>query len=114
MTIDIVGQGEGSADRRRDERVPARVEIRFSERDQAARALRAYSLNFSVGGVCLRTSRRYEVGATLRLSLTVEGETFHLFGAVAWVRDGAVGVRFENVTPNVRARLEALVASLRK
>lgn len=100
-------------DRRREERVPARVEVRFKGASDAARALKAYSLNFSVGGLCLRTSRRYELGATLKLSLDVGGESYELAGAVAWVRDGAVGVRFENVSEADRQRLESLVASLR-
>lgn len=106
--------GDDSAERRHEERIPARVEVRFQEATQAARALRAYSLNFSAGGLCLRTSRRYEVGATLKLSMLVEGEQFDLSGAVAWVRDGAVGLRFEDVSPQDRKRLEGIVAQLRK
>lgn len=105
---------EQSSERRGEERIPARVEVRFQEATQAARALRAYSLNFSVGGLCLRSTRRYEVGATLKLSLAVEGEQFELTGAVAWVRDGAVGLRFEDVAPADRERLEAIVGQLRR
>lgn len=107
------GAGDGS-ERRREERIPARVEIRFTEASQAAKALRAYSLNFSVNGLCLRTSRRYELGAKLNLSLGVGGEKYSLVGTVAWVRDGAIGVRFENLTDTDRVKLEALVAALRK
>lgn len=105
--------GDGN-DRRVAQRIPARVEVRFEEATDAARALRAYSLNLSVGGLCVRTSRRYEVGATLKLSIGVEGEQYDVNGVVAWVRDGAVGIRFEKLSVEDRQRLEALVASLRR
>lgn len=116
MVTDQVGpgSGDGSRDRRREERIPARVEVRFSDGTQAARALKAYSLNMSVGGLCLRTSRRYEIGAPMSLSLDVGGQGFQLQASVAWVREGAVGVRFESVSDEDRARLEALVAALRR
>src|SRR4051812_29282631 len=58
------GQGEGE-DRRQFERVAAHIEVRFGRADEAARALRAYSLNFSVGGLCLKTQRPYEIGDRL-------------------------------------------------
>jgi uncharacterized protein (TIGR02266 family) len=103
-----------SADRRRDVRVAARIEVRFSERAEAARALRAYSLNFSAGGLCLKTQREYDVGAQLHLAIAVKGEEFDLKCVVAWVRNGAIGVRFDGVSPADRARLEALAASLQQ
>lgn len=108
------GAGDDGADRRTQERVPARVEVRFTEANQAARALRAFSINVSSGGLCLRTQRRYEIGATLQLTLNVAGEEYPLAGIVAWVREGAVGVRFVNLTPDDRSRIEALVSSLKK
>lgn len=115
MDMDSVAQGSGETqERRREERVPGRVEVRFTDGTQAARALKAYSLNMSVGGLCLRTSRRYEVGARLRLSLGVGTQSWELQGNVAWVRDGAVGVRFENVSDADRQQLEALVSTLRR
>lgn len=116
MTVDdtLGGAGDDGADRRSQERVPARVEVHFKEANQAARALRAFSVNVSSGGLCLRTQRRYETGATLRLTLNVAGEEYPLAGVVAWVREGAVGVRFVNLTPEDRSRIEALVTSLKK
>lgn len=103
------GGASDLSDRRRNQRVAARFDVRFAERGQAARALWAYSLNLSVGGLCLRTRRRYEVGAALELELDVAGEGWHLMGEVAWVRDGAIGVRFDNVSPADRLRLQELV-----
>ena len=108
------GAGAQGSDRRVHERVPARVEVRFGEAGEAARALRAYSLNFSAGGLCLLSERHYEVGATLELELNIAGEGYKFDGVVAWVRGGAVGVRFENVSPMDQARLRALVESLRR
>ncbi len=108
------GAGMQESDRRVFERVPARVEVRFEEPGQAARALKAYSLNFSAGGLCLLSERHYEVGATLKLELDVAGEHYRFDGVVAWVRGGAVGVRFENVSPPDQARLRALVETLRR
>lgn len=114
MDSSVVSEnGETTQDRRQQERVPGRVEVRFTDGTQAARALKAYSMNMSVGGLCLRTRRRYEVGARLSLSLGVGASSWQLQGSVAWVRDGAVGVRFENVSEEDRRRLEALVATLR-
>lgn len=107
------GGGDDGTERRTQERVPARVEVRFTEANQAARALRAFSVNVSSGGLCLRTQRRYEIGATLQLTLNVAGEAYALAGVVAWVREGAVGVRFVNLSPDDRTRIEALVAQLR-
>ncbi len=99
------------ADRRSTERVVARIDVRFREPSQAARALKAYSLNLSVGGLCLKTRKSYQVGSVLQLSMTVERYEYQLKGRVAWELDGAIGVRFEDVNPKDRARLAELVAS---
>jgi len=109
--------GKGSAaieERRQHERVPARIAVQFSHPSEAARVLHAYSLNFSVGGLCLRTRRTYEIGEPLRLELQVDSRVFRLSGAVAWIRPGAVGVRFTDVTDEDRERLEHLVAEFRR
>ena len=106
---------ESGADRRQFERIPARIEVRFGHPSDAARALRAYSLNLSVGGLCLRTQRKYELGEPLRLELDVQsGEAFELKGVVAWVRDGAIGVRFEDMSEDERERLTRLVTTFRR
>ncbi|MFZ5470525.1 MAG: PilZ domain-containing protein [Myxococcota bacterium] len=103
-----------STERRQHERVPARVEVRFGSSAQAAKAFHAFSLNFSAGGLCLRTHKPHEVGAGLHLSVTVGDDSFELEGVVAWVRGDAIGVRFKNVLPQMRARLDAVAASLKK
>ncbi len=106
--------GAPGVERRKDERVVARIDVRFQEASEAARAFRAYSLNFSVGGLCLRTRKRYDVGAQLQLALTVEGQEYSLSGVVAWERSGAIGVRFDKVDPEDRKRLSDLVARFRR
>jgi uncharacterized protein (TIGR02266 family) len=102
--------GAPESERRKDERVVARIDVRFQAASEAARAFRAYSLNFSVGGLCLKTRRRYELGSQLQLALTVEGQEYSFSGVVAWERGGAIGVRFEGVDPNDQKRLTDLVA----
>jgi uncharacterized protein (TIGR02266 family) len=105
---------EGKADRRQHERVAARIEVRFQHTAEAARALRAYSLNFSAGGLCLKTQRKYALGDVLRLSISVEDREFALSGVVAWVRPGAIGVRFDKLSDADRAGLTELLSSLKR
>jgi len=98
------------SERRRESRVPARVEVRFADAEHAARVLHAYSLNFSLGGLCLRTRRAYAVGRPLSLSVLVGAERLSLQAVVAWVRpaEGAVGLRFVEVSEAMRVRLLGL------
>ncbi|RKH39574.1 TIGR02266 family protein [Corallococcus sicarius] len=102
--------------RRADERVTARFEVRFEQAEDAARALRAYSLNLSAGGLCLRTRKSYDVGSQVRLAMMVDGEEFHLTGVIAWVRDEAeaIGVRFIDVSEEDHERLRRVIASFRR
>ena len=101
-------------ERRAENRIPARVEVHFRDAAQAAEALRSYAVNFSVGGICLRTEKSYPIGHVLALVLLVDVERFELEGDVAWARprDHAVGVRFREVEPGARERLAALVQRL--
>lgn len=102
------------ADRRQHERIATRVEVRFGRTEDAARALRAYSLNFSAGGICLRTSKTYAVGDGMRVAMKIEGEEFDLHAAVAWCRAGTIGVRFDELSNDDRARLERVAQALRR
>ncbi|XXF80686.1 TIGR02266 family protein [Myxococcaceae bacterium GXIMD 01537] len=110
------GHGVASppANRRVEERVAARFEVRFEQTQDAARALRAYSLNLSAGGLCLRTRRPYELGSQVHLSMAIDGEAFKLEGVIAWVRDEAIGVRFVNMGEPDRVRLQRVVESLKR
>lgn len=106
----------GLANRRAHERVTATFDVRFQEAQDAARALRAYSLNLSAGGLCLRTRRSYDVGSRVRLQMTVSGEDFELEGVISWVRDDAeaIGVRFIDVSEADQARLQRVVTSFKR
>jgi uncharacterized protein (TIGR02266 family) len=104
------------ANRRAHDRVTATFAVHFPDAEEAARALRAYSLNLSAGGLCLRTRRTYDVGAHVRLQMTVSGEDFDLEGIVSWVRDDAeaIGVRFVGVGEADQLRLQRVVASFKR
>jgi len=99
-------------ERRTESRYAARFDVRFSRTTDAARALNAFSSNFSAGGLCLRAHQAYELGEALKLDVTIEGFTYSLDGVVAWMRGDAVGVRFVNVRPEVRERLESVARTL--
>jgi Tfp pilus assembly protein PilZ len=107
------GGAETEADRRREERVPARIEVRFANTGQAARAFRAYTRDLSVGGLCLKTDRPYVRGEGMFMSIDVGGERLDLTGVVAWVRGDAIGVRFQGVTREVQKKLDGVLAALR-
>jgi uncharacterized protein (TIGR02266 family) len=103
-----------SGERRREARIPTRIEIRFTDAVHAARVLHAYSLDFSLGGLCLQTRRVYPVGRKLALHLVVGSERLLVDAVVAWVRPAqrAVGLRFVDVEDASRARLLALMQSV--
>lgn len=102
--------------RRTEERVAARFEVHFNQSQDAAKALRAYSLNISAGGLCLRTKRAYDVGAPVQMDMVVEGQSFHIQGVIAWVRDEseAIGVRFTDMSDQDRERLQRVIDSIRR
>ena len=103
-----------NADRRRDVRIGAKIEVRFSAVSDAAKALNTFSVNFSAGGLCLRTKSPHALADKLQLSLALEGEQFDLKGVVAWVRADVIGIRFEDVSPKDRERLERVAKVLAK
>jgi uncharacterized protein (TIGR02266 family) len=102
----------GGSERRVDPRYAAHFDVRFARATDAAKAFNAFSINFSSGGLCVRSSTAYAIGESLSMSLTIEGQLFELEGVVAWVRGEAVGVRFVNVRNDTRARLEAVARIL--
>jgi uncharacterized protein (TIGR02266 family) len=101
-------------ERRGADRIPVRIEVHFRDAAAAAEALHSYAVNFSVGGICLKTERTYPLGHLLQLVLLVDEERFELEGEVAWVRsrEQVIGVRFREVDPVAKERLAALVHRL--
>lgn len=95
-----------NADRRRDARSAAKFEVAFQSAADAAKAFKTFSVNISAGGLCIRSQKPHEVGESVRLELSVAGERFDLKGTVVWVRSSVVGIRFIDVSPSVRDRLE--------
>ncbi len=95
------------SERRQDPRYAAHFDVRFKKAADAAKAFAVYSaVNFSAGGLCVRSANAYGVGEALALTISIEGVVFDLEGVVSWVRGGALGVRFVNLDPLVREQLE--------
>src|SRR5262245_52610800 len=109
--MDTPHEGE---ERRETDRIPVRIEVHFHDAAAAAEALRSYAVNFSVGGICLKTDRSYPVGHLLQLVLLVDEERFELEGVVAWARgrEQAIGVRLRAGGSGAEERRGALVQRL--
>lgn len=103
-----------NSERRRDPRIGARFEVSFSSATDAAKAFKVFSVNFSAGGLCVRTRQEHAIGEVVQVTLHVPGQTFECKGSVQWQRNGVVGVRFIDVAPEQRARLEEVARSLAK
>ncbi|HYH97886.1 TIGR02266 family protein [Hyalangium sp.] len=115
-SADVPATGQDDLNRRNEERVSARFEVHFTHAQEAAKALRAYSVNVSAGGLCLRTRRAYDVGSPVLMDMVVEGQAFQLRGVIAWVRDEseAIGVRFTAMSEDDRARLQRVIDSIKR
>src|SRR5687767_9262695 len=114
MGDDRLAASDRLGERRQGDRVPARLEVRFRDTSDAARAFRAYSMNLSVGGLCLHTDRTYEKGSDLVLMIEVEKKTYEVRGVVAWTKPKAIGVRFVQLTKEELDAFTQMVESLKK
>ncbi len=103
-----------NSDRRRDVRIAAKVAVKFQAAAQAAKALNTFSINFSAGGLCLRTKNPHAIGDRISMAISIDGEKFDLVGVVAWAKADVLGIRFEDVAPKDRTRLEAVAQMLAK
>lgn len=95
----------------RETRIQAELTISLARSGEAEDILQADSVNVSLGGLCVRTSRGYPVGQPLAIDVRCEAERLALRGVVAWSRPGAalLGIRFVDLSSEASARLEALV-----
>lgn len=101
-----------NAERREDVRIGAHVEVKFQAVAQAAKALSTFSVNFSAGGLCLRTKAVHAKGDRLALTITIAEDVLDLQGVVAWVKADVIGIRFVDLTPVARQRLEQVAKAL--
>ena len=103
-----------NSDRRREARIGAKVDVKFKGAVDAAKALKSFSVNFSAGGLCLRTKTTQAIGDRLQLTIAIDKEVFELEGTVAWVRADVIGLRFVDVSPTDRERLARVALLLAK
>ena len=103
-----------NADRRAATRLGAKVGVKFKALLHAAKALSTFSVNFSAGGLCLRTRLPHAIGDRMELAITIDGELFKLRGIVAWAKADVIGVRFEGVSPRDQERLQLVAKVLAK
>lgn len=98
-------------ERRTGPRVPARFAVHFESGSSFTRAFASYTSNIGMGGLCLLTPTRYEVGTPLRLKIEVSSDhSFEVDGEVAWQRVGvAIGVRFLDMTKDDEATLRNIL-----
>ena len=103
---------ERTENRRQSPRRPMRLGVRFGTTQELSHAMRAYTKNIGLGGLCLLTQRAYQPGVQLELTIELgAGEVLKVDAAVAWARPGtAVGVRFVALDDAQRERLQKLMA----
>jgi type IV pilus assembly protein PilZ len=110
---------DGADERRREDRIPRKYRIAYTT-PQAL--VNSYLYNISVGGVFVRTSNPLEPGTTLTLKITLPdaGKELDVECEVTWVRkeeqkapEGllppGMGVKFLNLLPEGRARIEKIL-----
>ncbi len=100
-------------ERRLTIRKPLRLGVSFSSADELAQAVMAFTMNIGLGGLCLLTSKAYQVGARLELTIQLgNDESLQVGAVVAWTRPGkAIGVRFDSLDEKQNARLTELLGS---
>jgi type IV pilus assembly protein PilZ len=104
---------------RRAPRIPVDVKVDYRT---VGSFITDYTVNISKGGLFIRTSLPLEIGARVRLRLTLpDGEApFALDGVVRWIaspRDKekgspGMGIEFVDFDEDVKRRLEAMVRAL--
>jgi len=99
----------GKNERRAEKRVPTKLEVHFESIEDAARVFKAYSLNLSPGGICIRSAHRHKPGELIRLSLSIDGKQFKIKARIAWVKEEVMGVRFEGLPLTEMLQIRALL-----
>lgn len=90
---------EGLRDKRLSDRKKLIVDVRFEGGDTTGIA---NTENISVGGLFIKTKQNFEEGMPLRMKLMLDGTDVTINGFVVFIEEGiGVGVRFEDLSPNV-------------
>jgi hypothetical protein len=93
--------GTGS-NRRIEERLEARLAIRFGDSSLLADAVQTYSANVGMGGLCVAVTRIYQPGDVVQIRIDLAEESYPMQAVVAWARPGFIGLRFQPSAPEHR------------
>jgi type IV pilus assembly protein PilZ len=104
--------------RRRDRRLPILIKVEYLRMDDF---LVDYASNISLGGMFILTEQPLELGTQFRIRFVVPGwaDAIETRAEVRWRRSpgpgplrAGMGVRFDGLAPNEKARIEALISQL--
>ena len=113
------GDGEQSADdRRRSERADLVVRIEYSTVDDL---FSEFTRDINEGGLFIETEEPEAIGATIDLQFQLPGSSdpIKAVGTVVRRNDGSapgqlgMGIEFESLSPETRARINELIRSMR-
>jgi type IV pilus assembly protein PilZ len=118
-TMSKEDESVGGRERRQHERYETSISVDYSSGETF---LFSYIQNISEMGIFIRSDDPFPVGTVLRLSFTPDGqEPIELDGEVTWVNpyrpfgdnlNPGMGVRFNDITPEMRERIVALVRTV--
>lgn len=86
----------------------ASLTLRFESDNALREAMKAYASRSTATGLCIRVSRRYEVGQGALLVLETGQGLQVIHGAVSWSRADCIGLRFEPATADENRTLQYL------
>lgn len=115
----MTGDGDDMAERRRHERFATEIKVDYRSGENF---LFSYIRNISEMGIFIRSDDPLPVGTEIELCFRPDGEDpLDVRGLVVWVNpvkpigenlNPGMGVRFENLTPELRERLVDLVRTI--
>src|SRR4051794_30722565 len=73
----------------------AAITLKFTDADTLGEALRTYSGQHGMGGLCIQVVKYYELGDQLQLTVDYGAMALPIRGVVAWRKPGFIGVRFQ-------------------
>jgi hypothetical protein len=112
IEVQLVGEPE-PVERREHGRVPVELAVSAWTPAQPTRRLAGATVDVGTGGAQLWLPDLAPFAATLELQIALPGTSVHASSAVRWRREpGLVGVEFERITTEQRARLLDFLRSL--